>query len=166
MKKIPLSGKHGKGYFALVDDHWYKFLMQWSWYRDKGGHALRSKTAYKKDGQRTSITVHMHRVVNKTPKNKQTDHIDRNGINNQEYNLRNATMFQNRRNSKRILERSNKTSIYHGVSWKKKNKKWVVQIHYIKKRHIGLFKSEIEAAKAYNKYAKKYYGRFACLNDV
>jgi hypothetical protein len=55
------------------------------------------------------------------------------------------------RNTRKI--RSNNESGYRGVSWKSKNKKWVVQITVnSKKIHIGLFDTAINGALAYDKY--------------
>jgi hypothetical protein len=52
-----------------------------------------------------------------------------------------------------------------GVTWKKEAKKWIVLIHYnCKNKFIGLFEDEIQAAKAYDKAAKKYHKEFASLN--
>lgn len=49
------------------------------------------------------------------------------------------------------------TSKYKGVSYSKTSNKWHAQICYNYKHiHLGFFKSEIEAAKEYNKYIIKY----------
>jgi len=51
------------------------------------------------------------------------------------------------------------------VSWKKRTKKWNVQIcHNGKSKTIGSFDNEIEAAKAYDEVARKYHKEFAVLN--
>jgi len=64
-----------------------------------------------------------------------------------------------------MLSTASSTSKYKGVCWDKRNKKWGVTIQANKKKyHLGYFKDEIDAAKAYDKKAKKLHGQFACLN--
>lgn len=64
-------------------------------------------------------------------------------------------------------KRSENSSKYRGVSYSKGSKKWragiQVEGHSI---NLGEFKSEREAALAYNKAAKKYFGEFAYQNTV
>ena len=56
-------------------------------------------------------------------------------------------------------------SIYKGVHWHKCHRKWLARITFEKRTiHLGYFPSEIEAAKAYDRGAKKYHGQFANLN--
>ena len=92
------------------------------------------------------------------------DHI--NGIrdDNRWSNLREATRQENNFNSS---SRKLSSSVYKGVFWAKRNKKWISKINFNNKQiHIGYFDCEIEAAKAYNEEAKKRYGDFANLNPV
>lgn len=60
------------------------------------------------------------------------------------------------------------TSIYKGVSWSKFAKKWsaYIKIDY-KKKHLGYFIEEIEAARAYNKACKENWGEnYSLLNKI
>lgn len=51
----------------------------------------------------------------------------------------------------------NSSSVFYGVSFRKKGKKWYAQITEKQKSiHIGIFKFEIDAAIAYNKYITEH----------
>lgn len=59
------------------------------------------------------------------------------------------------------------SSKYRGVVWNKRGKSWQVSVFSSGKQvHVGYFKDEVEAAKAYNEAAKTYYGTRAKLNPV
>jgi hypothetical protein len=79
-------------------------------------------------------------------------------------NLRIATQAENMANSN---IRSDNTSGFKGVTFDKVRRKWKSRIH-IDSREIflGRFKTQEEAAHAYNAAALEYRGEFACLNVV
>lgn len=66
-----------------------------------------------------------------------------------------------------IATRPQFSSRYRGVSWKKRDAKWIVNIHVGgKQKHVGMYTNEADAARAYNAAAIKYYGDNAKLNQV
>jgi hypothetical protein len=70
-------------------------------------------------------------------------------------------------NRKWELENPSQTSRFRGVCWHKCVKKWTAKISINKKRvHLGVFETEIEAAKAYNKAALETWGEKAKLNQI
>lgn len=156
MKTIGLNN----GKFAMVDDEDYIFLSQWKWQAKKHRNTYYAvRTIHVK---RKSVgVIWMHRVINKTPTGLVTDHIDRNGLNNQKSNLRTSSISENNRNSMY----KNGTSKYKGVGFK--GNKWRARISVNKKQiHLGVFKSQEDAAIAYNNAAIKYHGEFAYLNEI
>ena len=98
-----------------------------------------------------------------TPEGLYVDHINHNGLDNRKVNLRLATHAENIRNARR--PKINKSSKYRGVCYSKHNKKWraTILVNH-KKKHLGYFRDEKEAGKAYDKAAKLYYKDFAILN--
>ena len=154
MKLISLT----QGQFAQVDDDDFEVLNQWKWC------AQNTKTGFyaaRKDS--TGYYILMHRLIlGLTDKSIKGEHIDRNSLNNQRYNLRKATHAQNMSNRRVLTKTSSK---YLGVRWFARDKKWYAGITKDNKSmHIGSFDTEIEAALAYNNAAKKLHGEFANLN--
>lgn len=158
-KLIPLSqGKH-----AIVDAEDYEWLIKWKWCYHHWGYAVRTERQ-KINGKKKDKTIMMHRLIMDTPKGMDTDHIDTNKLHNWRSNLRVATRTQNKQNTNK---RKGATSRYKGVCLKTGQIKWTAQIFIgNKKIHLGLFDSELDAAKAYNAAAPKYFGEFARLNAI
>jgi hypothetical protein len=137
-------------------------LNKHKWYADK-----RSNTFYaiRCVGPRRKLTyIRMHREIIHPPDHLVVDHINHNGLDNRKANIRPSTRAQNNRN-RLIIKRKGASSKYKGVSWRKRKKKWLARICVNgEKKLVGYFKDEIQAAKAYDKAAKKYHGEFASLN--
>ncbi len=176
MKLIALSkqGKNKGKYFAQVDDKNYEYLNQFNWSVMKNGktyYAQRHEFPTKKNKLTNHRIILMHREIMKAEKGELVDHRDMNGLNCLESNMRKCNRSQN--NANRSCKK-NGTSNYLGVSkhiTKRKNGKidiyWAAQIKHNKiQEHLGVFKTEIEAALAYNESAKKYHGEFARLNII
>lgn len=106
--------------------------------------------------------VYMHRFVTGAPKGLDVDHRNGNGLDNRRENLRVVPHRLNLANQ-RIQSRP-KSSRFKGVS-RTKAGAWE---SYIKvdgrRRHLGNFRDEVEAAKAYDRAALEAWGEFARPN--
>ncbi len=156
MIKIPLT----QGKVALIDDEDYTIVNLFKWYAKKAGNNWYAMT--KTGLKEKQVNLLMHRLIMNLKPNERGDHKDNSGLNNQKANMRKCTHSQNNRNSKKY---KNASSIYKGVSWHKRDRKWRARTTLNGKAiWLGSFKSEVEAAKAYDKFAKKNYGDFSNLN--
>jgi hypothetical protein len=152
MKEIKLT----RGLVTQVDDEDYEYLNQFKWYAEykKGG-----KYTYAIRNSSDRTTEAMHRIIMGTPAGLLVDHIDHNGLNNQKSNLRNCTHDQNG-----INRTGWGRSKYLGVALSKRGY-IIAQITYNHNHnYLGCFKTEEEAARAYDIKAKEFFGEFANLN--
>lgn len=121
-----------KGQKILVDKVDYEFLNQWKWHVSSSGYAVRSM-----DGGMKKVL--MHRFIISVPSYMETDHINRNKLDNRRTNLRACDHSTN------MLNRSFTSK---GVSWDSKSKKWRVRIQRSGlRRYYGLYKSKKDADK-------------------
>ena len=101
--------------------------------------------------------------IGNIPKSMNVDHIDRNQKNNSVDNLRIVTASQNRMNA--CGKKSGTTSVYKGVYYCPKRGLWVSQIKLNKKiTFLGRYKTEIEAAEAYDDKCIELHGEYATTN--
>ena len=158
MKAIPLT----RGKVALVDDIDFDRLNKHKWHAQKGRNTWYAVRNTYHNCICTTIQMHREILGLGYGDPRQCDHRNHNGLNNQRDNLRICTRSQNQYNQR---PQSGKSSIYKGVSWCKREKKWRSYIH-IKRHRISLsyFDSEIEAAKAYDQKAIELFGKFAHIN--
>lgn len=141
----------------LIDDEDYSIVSGYTWHIVEGSSGvLYAQTHLTVSGKRT--TKLMHKLILNAAR---VDHINRNGLDNRKTNLRAATAQQNGANAKK----RNGTSKYKGVHWNIIKSKWQASIFKDNTtKYLGLFNSELEAAKRYDKEALEVYGEFAHLN--
>jgi hypothetical protein len=155
---IPLT----QGFYAIVDAADYVWLMQWPW---QAHYIPKMDTWYAvrtERGTREHIT--MHGLINGTPSGKHTDHENHVTLDNRRKNIRSASATQNAGNREK---RSDNTSGYKGVHWRKDRAMWIVAVNCERKRYyVGAFPADqlVEAARAYDVKAREVFGKFAKLN--
>ena len=153
-----------QGLFALVDDEDAEIVNQYKWYTQRCKNLLYAvKAVPTGNGKQAKLFMHTFLTGFKI-----TDHIDGDGLNNCRENLREATRIENGMNKRK---RPGTTSPFKGVYWYKKTKRFKAQISVPsrvggngKRKNLGYFLNESEAAQAYDNAARELFGDFAALN--
>lgn len=132
------------GYDVLVDDEDYERLSLHKWYVSyklcHDYYCVFCKIEKRKVCMANAVLQVTPAILN----GNEVDHLDRNGLNNQKYNLEIKTHKENLANSRRW-----EGHIPKGVCWDKSSKSYKV---FDNKRHIGRRKTLEEAVVLFEEY--------------
>ena len=152
-----------KGYVTLVDEHRLEELRQFTWYVDRAGKKIYVKRRYRVDGVNKTEYLH-RRIMGVTDGKIKVDHQFGDTLDNRECVLRVCTNSDNCRNSERHCDSRSK---YKGVVTSVSGNRFYARINFEGSCiGLGAFKTEDDAAIAYNIKAKELFGEFANLNPV
>lgn len=159
----------GKNHWVLIDETDYELVSRFRLFLSKKGSRLYARCVViigKLNGKHVYRTVSLHKLIMRPPNGMQVDHRNHNGLDCRRSNMRICTNGQNKQNCRSA---KNSSSRYKGVCWNKALQKWhsAIEIILNNKRkciHLGYYKEEQKAARAYDGAAIKYFGEFACLN--
>lgn len=143
-------GVNAKDGYAIVDKQ-FAYLAKDNFNINHYGYARRSKDKKL-----------LHRLVTNVDSTKVVDHKNNNQLDNRLDNLRICTQAENSKNQRL---RKNSRSGYKGVSEHTNGFRARIKVNY-KQIELGIYKTAVEAAKAYDIAAKKLHGEFARINNA
>lgn len=135
-KKVSLSGRNGSGLFVLVSDIDYDKVSHDRWFLN-GGYAVKVVHTKKLNGEKTTKTIYMHRVIMDAPDDLVVDHKNHNRLDNRRENLRICTPSENQLNNKA-----------KGYCWDNTSRRWRVTVKEDGKYRYRSYETEEEAKKA------------------
>lgn len=155
-----IEGNIAKIYFndysyTIIDLDDLERVIKYKWYKGCARKETNSRKEYFRiETHINKKVVRLHRFILNVEKGQIVDHINQNTFDNRKANLR---IVNNSINSRNRKAKKNSSSKYKGVYFRYDRNKWVAQIRINKKvKHLGIFETEIEAAKAYDKALKLY----------
>lgn len=154
-RTIPLT----QGRVAVVDDEDFEWLSQWKWRLHAGRYASRKRR--RADGPGSDVVL-MHREILGTPEGLDTDHINRDGLDNRRANLRACTRGENNLNRRtRKVTRSG----LMGVDRSENGRRWTARVTRDRVvETVGVYDCRLAAAAARDARAVELHGEFAQLN--
>jgi len=157
-KEIQLT----KGYVALVDDDDFENVSQWKWCACENRNMVYALHYFNNCQTGKKEMISMHRFIMGVPRNGYiVDHKNHETLDNRKENLRICNRHENAWNQKTEEVK------FKGVSfcyWSKINPFSAHIAINSKLIHLGYFKTQEDAALAYDKKAVELFGEFACLN--
>lgn len=155
---IPLT----QNMYTVIDKQYFNEIKNFGWSLIKSKVKNKFYAITRVNGKMIYMHKFIINILEKIVGN--VDHIDGDGLNNRRSNLRLVTSSNNNWNQKKQKNKK-LSSIYKGVHYENYAKRWKVAIHLNNKLLKSTYrKTEIEAAKQYDIWARKYFGEFACVN--
>lgn len=156
MREVPCS----RGMVALVDDEDFAAVSarRWSVTRNDKNGGTYYAIAGAVDGQ---PRVLMHRLLMQPRAGESIDHINGNGLDNRRKNLRRCSCALNAAN--RVKTRLPCTSRFKGVN-RRPNGTYRAYISQGGFKCLGTYRTEDDAARAYDRAARERFGEFARVN--
>lgn len=152
--EVPLS----QGYVAIVDAADAERVLAHKWSAEPRGKTVYALRQVRRPGGGW-MKQRLHTFLTGYAK---TDHANGDGLDNRRANLREATATENNRNRRR---RSDNTSGFKGVTWRKDRNQWRAHIMVSGHQHsLGAYATAEEAARAYDAAAREFFGEYAALN--
>jgi len=159
VKIVPLT----QGQVALVDDDDYEHVMKYKWCASWHKNTQSFRAHGTVDGE----NVLLSRFIMGANKSEIVDHKNMNTLDDRRSNLRICSRSQNQCN--RAKPNSKSSSKYKGVYHDKREGRGqytaYINLHG-KRKHLGCFAKETDAAVAYNEAAQEIHGEFARPNII
>lgn len=146
-------------FVVLIDPEDYEIIVSHDWRLNRKKYEIQNQAYFQAAVK--GKTIHLHREIMGCihGDKKYVDHIDGNTLDCRKSNLRICTNAENIQNRKR---NKNNTSGYKGVTFNKKEKKWLAYINANMKHYrLGSFNTKEEAHAAWIGAAKALHGEFA-----
>lgn len=147
--KIPLGVDAINGY-TIVDKK-YAYLAKDNWNISHYGYARSAKEKKL-----------LHRLILDAASGTVVDHVNGDRLDNRLANIRLCTQSENARNQ--TIRKNNKSG-HKGVTAQSGSYRARIKVDY-QTIELGIYKTAVEAARAYNEAAQKYFAEFARLNNV
>lgn len=157
-----LTGEYGIGYTSKGEEFYfdledYDKIKDYCWCYDKEGYVISHCS-----GTRTYRKgIKMHRIL--FPDSEKVDHIKHINHDNRKSELRPVTSSQNGMN-KSLLQ--NNTSGVTGVSYNKREDRWVAHIGINNEKYQKRFVNFEDAVKQRKEWEEKYFGEYSYDNSM
>jgi hypothetical protein len=152
--EIILPSQH----IVLIDDEDFELVSKYRWFVHYSHRMIYARGYLIEDWQ--SKQKQMHRLILGVSSKEQIDHKNRNGLDNRRKNLRIANPSQQNYNK----DHWGKKNRFKGVHKLPSGRFRAFGRQNGKQIHLGVFDTEIEAAKTYDEFTKEIAGEFAKLN--
>lgn len=154
---LPLTG----GYVALIDDEDAPRVLPFRWSPSvrKNGDVYVRRNEYRSG---KAHAVYLHRFLVEAGSGQLVDHKNLDPLDNRKANLRLTDKAGNGTNRHKQARGSSR---FKGVHYYTARSCWCAEVRYRgKRKHVGYFTDEREAARAYDAAATEMQGAFALTN--